>query len=199
MLLAQRADDQLALATLAKEAEIAALATTPETVALLWEVCQVPDFRKILSDHHAQLLAQIYLKLMANERRLPEDWVGAQLARLNRSDGDIDQLVARLAHIRTWTYITHRGDWLNDSDHWQAKARAIEDSLSEALHERLTQRFVDRRAAVLVRRLREDGELIGAVRKNGDVVVEGEFVGRFAGFRFALDEDVPRARMPAPC
>ncbi|NIA71096.1 disulfide oxidoreductase [Pelagibius litoralis] len=189
MLLAQQADDQVALAILAKEAEIAALATTPANVALLWEVCQVPDFRKILSDHHAQLLAQIYVRLMTNEGRLPEDWVAAQLARLERSDGDIDQLVARIAHIRTWTYITHRGDWLDDVEHWQDRARAIEDALSDALHERLTQRFVDRRAAVLVRRLRGDGELIGAVRKNGEVVVEGEFVGRFAGFRFELDEE----------
>ncbi|HIP80197.1 MAG TPA: disulfide oxidoreductase, partial [Kiloniellaceae bacterium] len=186
LLLAQEADDQIALATLAKQPEIAALATTPEAVALLWEVCQVPDFRKILSDHHAQLLAQIYLKLMGNEKRLPEAWVGAQLQRLERSDGDIDQLIARLAHIRTWTYITHRGDWLDDSDHWQERARAIEDSLSDALHERLTQRFVDRRAAFLVRRLRGDSDLIGAVRKNGEVVVEGEFVGRIAGFRFEL-------------
>lgn len=189
LLLAQQADDQTALATLAKEAEIAALATTPDAVALLWEVCQVPDFRKILSDHHAQLLAQIYIRLMSNDRRLPESWVAAQLARLERSDGDIDQLTARLAHIRTWTYITHRGDWLDDVEHWQARARAIEDALSDALHEQLTQRFVDRRAAVLVRRLRGDGELIGAVRKNGEVVVEGEFVGRFAGFRFELDEE----------
>lgn len=189
LLLAQEADDQIALAALARQPEIAALATTPEAVALLWEVCQVPDFRKILSDHHAQLLAQIYLKLMGNEKRLPEAWVGAQLQRLERSDGDIDQLIARLAHIRTWTYITHRGDWLDDSDHWQARARAIEDSLSDALHERLTQRFVDRRAAFLVRRLRGDSDLIGAVRKNGEVVVEGEFVGRIAGFRFELDEE----------
>ncbi len=189
LLLAPEADDQLALATLAQEAEVAALATTPEAVALLWEVCQIPDFRKILSDHHAQLLAQIYLRLMRNDGHLPEDWVAQQLTRLERSDGDIDQLIARIAHVRTWTYITHRGDWLHDSDHWQARARAIEDSLSDALHERLTQRFVDRRTAALVRRLRDDGELIAAVRKNGEVVVEGEFVGRLSGFHFKLDEE----------
>ena len=190
LLLVRNAEDQLALATLARDPEIAQLAVSADTVALLWEVCQVPDFRKILSDHHAQLLSQLYLRLMRNDLRLPEDWVGDQLERLDRVDGDIDHLIQRLAHIRTWTYITHRGDWLTDNAHWQGRARAIEDALSDALHERLTQRFVDRRTAVLVRRLRGEGTLIGAVRKNGEVLVEGEFVGRLDGFQFRPDEEV---------
>ncbi len=190
LLLVRNAEDQMALATLVRDPEIAALATTPDAVALLWEVCQVPDFRKILSEHHTQMLSQIYLRLMRHDRQLPEDWVGAQLQRLERVDGDIDQLIQRIAHVRTWTYVTHRGDWLADNDHWQARARAIEDSLSDALHERLTQRFVDRRTTVLVRRLRGEGELIGAVRKNGEVLVEGEFVGRLKGFNFVPDEEV---------
>ena len=190
LLLVRNAEDQLALATLARDPEIAQLATSADSVALLWEVCQVPDFRKILSDHHAQLLSQLYLHLMRNDRRLPEDWVGGQLERLDRVDGDIDHLIQRIAHIRTWTYITHRGGWLADNAHWQGRARAIEDALSDALHERLTQRFVDRRTAVLVRRLRGEGALIGAVRKNGEVLVEGEFVGRLEGFEFRPDEEV---------
>ncbi len=190
LLLVRNAEDQMALATLARDPEIAQLATSADSVALLWEVCQVPDFRKILSDHHVQLLSQIYTRLMRNDLRLPEDWVGGQLQRLDRVDGDIDHLIQRIAHVRTWTYITHRGDWLEDNGHWQGRARAIEDSLSDALHERLTQRFVDRRTAVLVRRLRGEGELIGAVRKNGEVLVEGEFVGRLQGFNFQPDEEV---------
>ena len=189
LLLVRNAEDQLALATLARDPEIAQLATSADSVALLWEVCQVPDFRKILSDHHAVLLSQLYLRLMRNDLRLPEDWVGAQLERLDRIDGDIDHLIQRIAHVRTWTYITHRGDWLADNAHWQGRARAIEDALSDALHERLTQRFVDRRTAVLVRRLRGDGALVGAVRKNGEVLVEGEFVGRLKGFQFQPDEE----------
>ena len=190
LLLVRNAEDQMALAALARDPEIARLATSADSVALLWEVCQVPDFRKILSDHHAQLLSQLYLRLMTNDRRLPEDWVAGQLERLDRIDGDIDHLIQRIAHVRTWTYITHRADWLDDSAHWQGRARAIEDALSDALHERLTQRFVDRRTAVLVRRLRGEGALVGAVRKNGEVLVEGEFVGRLDGFQFRPDEEV---------
>ena len=190
LLRARAAEDYRALAELIRDAEVLDLAAHPAAVRLLWEVCQIPDFRKILSDQHAQLLRRIYLYLMRGEGRLPVDWVAKQLKQIARSDGDIDQLVARISHIRTWTYITHRGDWLPDAGHWQEKARAIEDRLSDALHTRLTQRFVDRRAAVLVRRLRDGGELLGAVKADGDVLVEGEFVGRLEGFRFLLDSAV---------
>jgi ATP-dependent RNA helicase SUPV3L1/SUV3 len=185
---ADKADDHLALATLAGDPEITALAATPGDVALLWEVCQIPDFRKTLSDQHAGLLRRIYRHLMAGGGRLPEDWVAGQIARIDRSEGDIDALVARIAHVRTWTYVAHRGDWLEDAAHWQARTRAIEDRLSDALHERLAQRFVDRRTAALVRRLKEGEALLGAVRRSGEVLVEGEFVGHLEGFRFVLDE-----------
>jgi len=190
LLRARDADDHMALAALARDSRITDLATTPEAVHLLWEVCRIPDFRKTLSEQHTGLLFRIYRHLMARDGCLPEDWVAGHLTRLERSDGDIDQLIARLAHIRTWTYVTHRPDWLEDAAHWQGRARAIEDRLSDALHDRLTQRFVDRRTAVLVRRLRDGGELLAAVRANGEVLVEGEFVGRLEGFRFLLDTTV---------
>jgi len=184
------ADDHLALNTLSRDSRIAELAATPDAVHLLWEVCRIPDFRKTLSEQHTGLLSRIYRHLMARDGRLPEDWVAGHLTRLESSDGDIDQLIARLAHIRTWTYVTHRPDWLEDTAHWQGRTRAIEDRLSDALHDRLTQRFVDRRTAVLVRRLRDGGDLLAAVRANGEVLVEGEFVGRLEGFRFLLDTTV---------
>src|SRR3546814_20505717 len=119
----------MALAALGQEPEIAQLATSADSVALLWEVCQVPDFRKILSDHHAQLLSQPYLRLMRNDCRLPEDWVGSHLKRLDRVDGDIAHLIPRIAHLRPWTTITHRGDWLDDNAHCQGRARALQPAL----------------------------------------------------------------------
>ena len=183
-------DDQRALAALLHDPEVRARAGNPEALRLLWEVCQIPDFRKILSDQHARLLGQVFRHLRDGEGRLPNDWVARQIARIDRDDGDIDTLVARIAHVRTWTYISHRADWLEAGAEWQERTRALEDKLSDALHARLTQRFVDRRAANLVRRLAEGGELIGALRNNGEVVVEGEFVGRLAGFRFELDPEV---------
>ena len=147
---AREADDERALAALRRMPDLAQRARTPDGVRRLWEVCQVPDFRKTMSDQHTRLLAQIYRHLSSGPGRLPEDWVAGHLARMDRGDGDIDTLVARIAHVRTWTYITHRGDWIRDPAHWQDRARTIEDKLSDALHDRLTQRFVDRRAALLV-------------------------------------------------
>ena len=191
---ARASDDLQALSALARDQEIVDLAAHRAAVRLLWEVCQIPDFQKILSDQHARLLGQIFRHLMApgqaGRGRLPADWVAGHIARIDRRDGDIDALVARIAHIRTWTYISHRADWLDDPRHWQEKTRAIEDALSDALHERLTARFVDRRAALLVRRLRGGLDMLAAVKADGTVLVEGEYVGRLEGFRFHLDEAV---------
>ena len=180
-------DDQMALTALARDSEIAALAGGRAAVELLWEVCRIPDFRKILSDAHTRLLGQIYHHLRTGAQRLPEDWVAGQVARLDRFDGDIDALVSRIAHIRTWTYISNRPRWLKDPAHWQERTRTIEDRLSDALHQRLTQRFVDRRSALLVRSLEGGGELLSAVGRDGSVIVEGHAVGELRGFCFVPD------------
>ena len=184
------AEDHLSLTALARDPVVQDIASSPDRIALLWEICQVPDFRKMLTDQHLGLLKQLYRYLTGSEARLPADWVDRQIRRIDRTEGDIDALIARIAHVRTWTYITHRSDWLDEAEHWQARARDLEDKLSDALHDRLTQRFVDRRAATLVRRLKSDTELLAAIRGDGEVLVEGEFLGRLAGFRFALDEAV---------
>jgi len=181
------ADDHLALQALVRDQEVLDLAKGRDAVRLLWEVCQVPDFRKVLSDAHTRLLGQVYRSLRTGLGRLDTDWVGKQIARLDRTEGDIDALVARIAHVRTWTYISNRPSWLADPLHWQERTRAIEDRLSDALHERLTQRFIDRRSATLTRTLKDGRALIGGVRADGEVVVEGHVVGRLEGFRFVPD------------
>ncbi|GIK99154.1 MAG: hypothetical protein BroJett029_33630 [Alphaproteobacteria bacterium] len=187
------ADDHQSLVALLRDPEIAARARSRESLRLLWEVCQVPDFRKILTEAHTRLLARIfgYLTAPEGDGRLPDDWVADQVARLDRVEGDIDSLTGRIAHIRTWTYLSHRADWLNDAGHWQGRARAIEDRLSDALHDRLTQRFVDKRSAGLLRRMRSGAAPVGSVTGEGDVLVEGHRVGRLDGFRFVAD---PEAR-----
>jgi len=181
------ADDHRSLQLLSRNAEVSALTTNPGAVRLLWEVCQIPDFRKVLSDSHARFLAHCFTHLAGPAERLPSQWVGAQMAQLDRLEGDIDTLMQRIAHIRTWTYITHRGDWLDNAADWQERARGIEDRLSDALHERITQRFVDRRSAFLVRHLASARELLASVDKEGGVAVEGTHVGRLDGFRFVPD------------
>ena len=180
-------DDQLALQTLAQMSEFLPRLHAPKRVKLLWEVCQVPDFRKTMTEEHTALLGQLFQHLSQGGERLPEDWIDSHVKRLERFDGDIDTLMTRIAHVRTWTYISHRADWIQRAAHWQERARAIEDRLSDVLHQRLTQRFVDRRATLLVRRLRDEGEMTTSVAEAGEVIVEGEHLGRIEGFRFIPD------------
>lgn len=180
-------DDQLALQTLSTRSEFLPRLRTPQRVKLLWEVCQVPDFRKTMTEEHTQLLGHLFEHLTQGGERLPEDWIDSHIKRLEHFDGDIDTLMARIAHVRTWTYISHRPDWIQRSVHWQERTRSIEDKLSDVLHQRLTQRFVDRRAALLVRRLRDEGEMTSSVAAAGEVSVEGEHLGRIEGFRFVPD------------
>ena len=121
------------------------------------------------------------------EGNIPVDWFSQQVAQADRTDGDIDTLSNRIAHVRTWTYVANRPDWLADPEHWQGVARAVEDKLSDALHERLAERFVDRRTSVLMRRLREKDMLETEIGKTGEVTVEGHVIGRLDGFMFAAD------------
>jgi ATP-dependent RNA helicase SUPV3L1/SUV3 len=183
------ADDQRALEALSKDAEVQALARRPELVRLLWDVCCVPDFRSVMDEAHTWLLGRLFRHL-ANDGRLPEAWVAAQVASLDRVDGDVDALLLRIAHVRTWTYLSHRKGWLDDAEHWQQRARAVEDRLSDALHERLTEQFVDRRAAVLVRS--EPGGLLAEVGERGEVLIQGLPVGRLEGFRFEPEPGLKR-------
>jgi ATP-dependent RNA helicase SUPV3L1/SUV3 len=184
----QEALDHQCLAALGRDEAIRALANSKQRVALLWDVCQVPDFRKLMTDTHLRLLGQIYRHLVGNGGlalgRLPTDWIADQMQRLDRIDGDIEHLTQRIAHIRTWTYIANRGDWIQDSAHWQGRAQEIEDRLSDALHEALTQRFVDRRHAALHRHLSDGGALDGRIEEDGQVIVAGHEVGHLKGLDF---------------
>lgn len=177
--------DQQALEHLSRYPDVRDLATTPERVQKLWEACALPDYRRITPAQHADLISTLYADLV-KRGTVNEDFMGDQVRRADRTDGEIDTLSARIAQIRTWTYVSNRPGWLADPTHWQEKTREIEDRLSDALHERLTKRFVDRRTSVLMKRLRENAMLEAEISVNGDVFVEGHHVGQLAGFRFTL-------------
>jgi len=184
---ARAADDEISLSQLAADPDIQRAAESKEAVHLLWEVCRIPDFRKVASDAHARLLGEIYGHLRSDAGRLPTDWLAGQIDRLDRTGGDIETLTQRIAGIRIWTYVAYHADWVTDPDHWRERTRDIEDKLSDVLHERLMQRFVDKRTAHLVRKLNEDRDLLGAVKRDGEVLVEGHAVGYLEGFRFTAD------------
>jgi ATP-dependent RNA helicase SUPV3L1/SUV3 len=179
-------EDILVLEHAVRDEEVRAVATSKAAVERLWDACQVPDYRKIAPATHAELVTTLYGFLM-REGNIPTDWFARQVAQADRADGDIDTLSNRIAHVRTWTFVANRPDWLADPEHWQATTRAVEDKLSDALHERLAERFVDRRTSVLMRRLRENAMLETEIGKTGEVSVEGHIIGRLDGFMFAPD------------
>jgi ATP-dependent RNA helicase SUPV3L1/SUV3 len=190
---ARMVDDVIALENVSRDPEVRDMAQGPAAVALLWDMCQIPDYRKISATSHAELVATLYRFVMSEEGKIPADWFAHQVSQADRTDGDLDTLSSRLAQIRTWTFVSHRAEWLHDPEHWQGRTRAIEDNLSDALHERLTQRFVDRRTSVLMRRLRDKEEMTADIGADGQILVETHFVGRLDGFRFTPDaagEDV---------
>lgn len=180
------ADDAEALHFLARDEDIRRIADKSHRVETLWEACALPDYRKIAPAQHAEIVGQIFLDL-AKRGKVDEDYMADQVRKADNPEGDIDALSQRIAQIRTWTYVSHRPGWLANQLAWQEKTRDIEDRLSDALHERLTKRFVDRRTSVLMKRLREKTMLEAEITVNGDVLVEGHIVGQLQGFRFAAD------------
>ncbi|MCY4189738.1 MAG: helicase-related protein [Rhodospirillaceae bacterium] len=182
---AREAEDYRTLAVLAGQQGIRARLNEPAAVALLWECCQIPDFRKVMSEAHNSLVSRIFTDLTGDGARIAPAWIERQVARIDKTTGDIGALVGRIADIRTWTYVSYRSDWLDEPLRWQEQTRRIEDRLSDALHERLTERFVDKRSAVLVKRLRDKRDLQVAILASGDLVVEGITIGTLNGFRFA--------------
>ena len=192
---AREADDLATLKELARIAEVRdRLQSVPDT-RLLWDVCQIPDFRKVTLAEHASLCVRLF-RFLHGGGGIPTDWLARQISRIDRTDGDIDALSKRLAYIRTWTYVAQRRAWVDDADHWREETRAVEDRLSDALHTQLTQRFVDRRTSVLMRRLKQRESLVATVTENGEVTIDEQFIGRLEGFRFRLDPsaDADQAR-----
>ena len=187
---ARGSSDEETLKRLAADETIRTQIQRPADVRRLWDVCLTPDFRKATLDEHARLIGAMAGHLLGPRGRLPQDWLAHEVERLDRVDGDLDMLQGRLAHIRTWTYAANRPDWIDDCEHWRERTRAIEDKLSDTLHDLLTQRFIDRRTSALVRGLKREDALLAGVAENGDVTVEGHYVGRLEGFAFRPD---PRA------
>ena len=185
-------EDLAALELLAREHDIVDFARSSASVERLWQICQIPDYRKVSPQIHADLVGQIYRFLMKGGA-VPPDWFSRHINAMDRTDGDIDTLSNRISQVRTWSFVANRPDWLADPEHWQGVARQVEDKLSDALHERLAQRFVDKRTSVLMRRLREKTMLEAEITTSGDVTVEGQHIGHLHGFHFVPDPQADTA------
>ncbi|HXW19503.1 MAG TPA: helicase-related protein, partial [Roseiarcus sp.] len=181
-------DDIRALEILAVDDGVRRAAKTSADVTRLWDACQIPDYRNISGVAHAELVRAVF-EFIVRKGNISEDWFWGQLSNADRADGDLDALSARIDQVRSCAYMANRSDWLADPGHWQVMARQVEDRLSDALHEQLAQRFVDRRTSVLMRRHRENAMLNAEVTQAGDLLVEGQKLGRIQGFRFTPDPE----------
>ena len=189
---APEATDLAVLRLLAGQAPVRDRARGPALVRRLWDACSLPDFQKHGAPHHATRVLAIWQHLSTGNGRIPQPWFAAQIARLDSIQGDVETLAGRVAAVRTWAYVAQRPDWLDSSSEMAERTRALEDRLSDALHAALTQRFVDKRTSVLLRDLDRNAALLPMeVDPDGHVTVDGQSIGRLAGFRFIVD---PRAR-----
>ena len=182
--------DQYALDALAKNKIIKDSLQQKDDVKRLWEIAQIPDYRRIAPANHVEILSTLYLDL-AHEGRINETWFAEQIRQCDNIQGGIDALSNRIAHIRTWTFVSYKDEWLDNAQQWQEDTRQVENRLSDALHERLLNRFVNRRTATLMKRVRENVELKVEI-SDGDVIVEGHCVGHLEGFRFTPQETSDR-------
>ncbi|HWA60249.1 MAG TPA: helicase-related protein [Caulobacteraceae bacterium] len=196
----EEALDETTLRQLAADDEVIARCRDRSALFRLWDACQTPDFRKTTQDDHARLVRTLFDHLTQGRGRVPDEWMSGQFRFLDRTDGEIDALSTRLAGVRTLAYVANRPDWLGDPAHWQGVTRALEDRLSDTLHEKLMARFIDRRTSALMRGLGQGEELLAGVGADGVVTVEGHFVGRLRGLAFdmargsgALEEKALRA------
>lgn len=178
------ATDQQALEFLARN-EAGGLARGHDAVKLLWDCCQIPDYQGISPAAHGEIVTRIYSDLR-RKGHVTADWIAEQVRFCDNAAGDIDTLSNRIRQIRTWTFVANRKNWLEDPSHWREKTREIEDRLSDALHERLTQRFVDRRTSVLLRHLKDKRMASPEINSQGEVRLEGHLIGTLEGFRFTL-------------
>ncbi len=186
--LTSEALDETLLRRAIQDEEVKRIGRSRGAIMRLWEACQLPDFQKTTIDEHARLAREIFQALTGRRGRLTEDWIAPRFAELDRDDGQIDQLSARLSGVRTLSYIANRPDWVDQPQGWRDRTKALEERLSDVLHERLTARFVDRRTTALMRALHVTEDAVADVAEGGQVTVEGQAVGHLEGVLFAVDK-----------
>ena len=180
------ADDEAAFERMVAIDEVTDRIITPAGVKQLWDVCQIPDFRNLTIDAHMRLLQDIYRLLVAHNGKLPDDFLHKHISRLDDISGGVDILSSRLAHIRTWTYCASKVKWVHNAKNWINSAREVEDRLSDALHEALIARFVDRRTSKLLKGVGAEAYMTATIKDNGDVLVDDQLIGQLDGLKFTL-------------
>ena len=158
-----------------------------KTLMLLWECCQIPDFVKKTYGNHFEVIGNVFKFLTSKKGLISEDYLRLQLMKLDKLDGNVDSLSNRIANVRTWSYVSNKNNWVENQSYWIEKTKHLEDRLSDRLHEELTKTFIDKRASVLARGLKQDMEFKTEILQNNDVKIDDQFIGKIKGLKLELD------------
>jgi len=180
-------EDEKALRYFLKDSRFLNSNFNNEKLILLWECCQIPDFVKKTYGNHYEVIGNVFKFLSDKKGRISEDYIRLQLIKLDKLDGNVDSLSNRIANVRTWSYVSNKNNWVENQNYWVEKTKHLEDRLSDRLHEELTRTFIDKRASVLSRGLKQDMEFKTEILKNNNVMIDEQFIGKINGIKLELD------------
>ncbi|WP_082254990.1 helicase-related protein [Candidatus Pelagibacter communis] len=180
-------EDEKALKYFLKDQKILNRGFDKKTLMLLWECCQIPDFVKKTYGNHFEVIGNVFKFLTSKKGLISEDYMRLQLMKLDKLDGNVDSLSNRIANVRTWSYVSNKNNWVENQSYWIEKTKHLEDRLSDRLHEELTKTFIDKRASVLARGLKQDMEFKTEILQNNDVKIDDQFIGKLKGLKLELD------------
>ncbi len=179
--------DEKVLKYFLKDAPNIEIQDNTETLEILWECCQIPDFVKKTYGHHFEVVSKIFNFLTNGEKRVPNHYMKEQLSLLNKLDGNVDSLSNRIANVRTWAYVSNKSHWVENQDYWIERTKKLEDKLSDRLHDELTKTFIDKRASVLARGLKQDIMFETEILNSEEVMINEQYIGRLKGLKLELD------------
>ncbi len=163
------------------------VANEKSVLKILWNCCQIPDFVKHIYGHHSEVVSKVFSFLTSGKQRVPNSYMRDQIKNLDRLDGNIDTLANRISNVRTWAYVSNKKNWVQNQDYWTERTKTIEDKLSDRFHEELTKSFIDRRASILARGLKQDVVLETKIKNDKDIIIDGQYIGELRGLKLSLD------------
>jgi len=180
-------EDEKALKYFLRDKNLTNINFNNETLNLLWECCQIPDFVKKTYGNHYEVIENVFKFLSSKKGKITNEFMRLQLMKLDKLDGNVDSLSNRIANVRTWSYVSNKNNWIENQDYWIEKTKLLEDRLSDRLHEELTKTFIDKRASILARGLKQDMEFKTEILENNDVKIDDQFIGKINGLKLELD------------
>ena len=180
-------EDEKALKFFLREKDLQSTKFNNDRLSLLWECCQIPDFVKKTYGNHYEVIGNVFKFLSSEKGKITEDFMRFQLMKLDKLDGNVDSLSNRIANVRTWSYVSNKNNWVQNQNYWIEKTKILEDKLSDRLHDELTKTFIDKRASVLARGLKQDMNFKTKILENNDVLIDDQFIGKINGLKLELD------------